>query len=234
MERNRGLHFTFRLFVPVVGACVGVSGGVGGLISRFFSTQTSFSRSLSLLSAQTGWYRIFPVVYFQHRHIFPFSLHSFLFIGMVPNHPLYSLLVTNCGQHEETCEVIGLCWCKMVHTRPALPSARMCMCPPWHTPTCRHGGRLPSCLVHRAHASPVRKCISHPKSLATFCPTPCCCTHPASDSCVQQANCAMQQAAAPWQSVQANRFSSSIASFYRNISAHPPSGCQSCTQMPAS
>ena len=35
----------------------------------------------------------------------------------------------------------------------------------------------------------------------------------------------MQQAAAPWQSVQANRFSSSIASFYRNISAHPPSGC---------
>ena len=42
MERNRGLHFTFRLFVPVVGACIGVSGGVGGLISRFFSTQRSF------------------------------------------------------------------------------------------------------------------------------------------------------------------------------------------------
>ena len=38
IERNRLLYisFAFRLFVPGVGACVGVSGGVGGLISRFF------------------------------------------------------------------------------------------------------------------------------------------------------------------------------------------------------
>ena len=33
IERNRGLYFAFRLFVPGIGACVGVSGGVGGLIS---------------------------------------------------------------------------------------------------------------------------------------------------------------------------------------------------------
>ena len=35
----------------------------------------------------------------------------------------------------------------------------------------------------------------------------------------------MQQVHAPWQSVHANRFSSSIPSFYRNISAEPPRGC---------
>ena len=68
IKRNRGLYFAFRLFVPGVGACVGVSGGVGGLISRFFSTQRSFfPRSLSLLSAQTGWYRIIPVVFPTHK-----------------------------------------------------------------------------------------------------------------------------------------------------------------------
>ena len=114
---------------------------------------------------------------------------------------------------------VGAKW--YIHAPPYPPPACACALRGTHQPA----GRLPTCLVHRAHASPVRKCISHPKSLATFCPTPCCCTHPASDSCVQQANCAMQQAAAPWQSVQANRFSSSIASFYRNISAQPPSGC---------
>ena len=39
------LYFAFRLFVPGVGACVvGYLGvGVGGLISRFVPTQTSFS-----------------------------------------------------------------------------------------------------------------------------------------------------------------------------------------------
>ena len=89
IERNRGLYFAFRLFVPGIGACVGVSGGVGGLISRFFTTHRYFSRSfslpsfrpnrmvpnhpsrlfptqpsfsslLSILSGQAGWYRITP------------------------------------------------------------------------------------------------------------------------------------------------------------------------------
>ena len=44
---------------------------MGGLISRFFSTRRSFFRSLSLLSAQTGCYRIIPVIYLQHSHLFP-------------------------------------------------------------------------------------------------------------------------------------------------------------------
>ena len=35
-----------RLFVPGVGACVGVSGGVGGLISRFVATDICFALSL--------------------------------------------------------------------------------------------------------------------------------------------------------------------------------------------
>ena len=40
------LYFAFRLFVPGVGACVGVSGGVGGLISRFVATDICFALSL--------------------------------------------------------------------------------------------------------------------------------------------------------------------------------------------
>ena len=40
----------------------------------------------------------------------------------------------------------------------------------------------------------------------------------------QKTNCVMQQVHAPWQSLQANRFSSSIPSFYKNISAQPPRG----------
>ena len=73
-------------------------------------------------------------------------------------------------------EVIGLVGAKWyIHAPPHPPPACACALRGTHQPA----GRLPTCLVHRAHASPVRKCISHPKSLATFCPTPCCCTHPA-------------------------------------------------------
>ena len=61
IERNRLLYicFAFRLFVPGVGACVGVSGGVGGLISRFFRpTRTSFfpaSLPFFRRTGKTGW-----------------------------------------------------------------------------------------------------------------------------------------------------------------------------------